>query len=141
MCRQYEEAAEANGVTPRTVVLRELWLADSDAEAKATYGPVVEPVFRYYLKKGALGHLPDLTAEDVTLDRALRDIVVCGSVDTVAARITELLERTRAEACVFMLRHPHGPSHDRVCDVITRLGTELWPRIQRRDRVGVLGDG
>lgn len=129
MAAGYREAAAAQGITPRTMVLRELWVDETDERARERYGPVIERVFRYYLKKGALTHFPGATLEDVTLDGLLRDIVICGSVETVTERVAELAERTNADACVFMLRHPDGPAHEAVLEAIRLLGTEVSPRV------------
>jgi alkanesulfonate monooxygenase SsuD/methylene tetrahydromethanopterin reductase-like flavin-dependent oxidoreductase (luciferase family) len=133
IARRYREQAAAAGTQARTIVLRELWIGESDAEARATYGPAVEAVFRYYLNQGALHHLTDVTADQITLDRALREVVICGSLETVCEEIAELVARTEADACVFMLRHPDGPLHAAVCEVIARLGAEVAPRLARRE--------
>jgi alkanesulfonate monooxygenase SsuD/methylene tetrahydromethanopterin reductase-like flavin-dependent oxidoreductase (luciferase family) len=131
MAATYRAAADQAGRPSSLIVLRDLWVDDTDEKARATFAPIIEPVFRYYFKRGGLSHDASLTPETVTLDRALSERVICGSPDTVAAQIADLLRRTGADGCAFMTRQPHGPSHEETCRAVQRLGTEVLPKVRK----------
>jgi hypothetical protein len=111
---------------PHVVVMRELWIDEADEIARRTYAPVVEPVFRYYLKSGALGK-STLGPADMTLDGALADRVICGGRESITRILHEFHSTVGASTYVFSLRHPSGPSHGQVLKAIERFGNEVIP--------------
>jgi alkanesulfonate monooxygenase SsuD/methylene tetrahydromethanopterin reductase-like flavin-dependent oxidoreductase (luciferase family) len=117
MSASYRSAADKAGRTPRI-----------------TYGPVVEPVYRYYLREGALGTNSGLEAADMVLGGALDDRVICGSPSTVAARISAEMLEFGAEGCTLALRHPSGPPRREVLNAIELLGREVVPEVRRQLR-------
>ena len=130
MAARYRSEAEAAGRPSKVIVLRELWVDDTDERALERFAPIIEPVFRYYFKRGGLAHDATLTPDTVTMRGALAERVICGSPDTVARGIADLLKRTGADGCAFMTRQPHGPTHEETCRAVRRLGDEVLPKVR-----------
>jgi len=130
MAHEYVARAHDTGRPAHVVSMRELWVDESDAAARAVYGPVVEPVFRYYLKSGALANT--LEPADLTIDGALTDRVMCGSAATITDQLCEFHATVGAASYVFLLRHPGGPSHAQVLEAIDRFGYEVLPAFRAR---------
>lgn len=129
---RYLRSTLAAGRQAQVLIMREAWLADTDAQARATFGPIVEPIFRYYLREGAFAGDHGLTESDLTLDGALADRVLCGSAATMITSITTLMRRTHADTLILGVRHPRGPGHDDVLTAIERLGQEVLPAVRAR---------
>jgi len=129
----YRSAATAAGRAPRVVVIRELWVDETDALARTRYEPHARQVVDYYRRRGALGET-DATVESLTRER-----IVCGSPATVAAELVELVRRTSAETVIATLRQPGGPAHEHVLEAIRLLGEDVLPDANRalsNDRAG-----
>lgn len=131
MTNEYVTLARSVDREPHVIAMRELWVDESDDSARDVYGPVVEPIFRYYLKSGAMAGSA-LKAVDLRIDGALADRVMCGSIETVTEKLCEFHAGVGASSYVFSLRHPGGPSHVRVLEAIRRLGNEVLPEFQAR---------
>jgi alkanesulfonate monooxygenase SsuD/methylene tetrahydromethanopterin reductase-like flavin-dependent oxidoreductase (luciferase family) len=130
MAGWYRAAAEEAGRVPRVHLMRDLWVAASGAEARSAYAPFVEPIYRYYLREGALGERHGLDANDLVLGGSLDERVICGSPEEVTERVLSFIRRTGADGCSFALRHPAGPSHEAVLAAIELLGGEVLPRLR-----------
>jgi alkanesulfonate monooxygenase SsuD/methylene tetrahydromethanopterin reductase-like flavin-dependent oxidoreductase (luciferase family) len=130
MAVRYRAAAAAAGVPARVHLSRDLWVAGDGAAARAGYAAHVEPIYRYYLREGALGEAHGLGPEDLVLGRRLDERVICGSPGEVVTRVRVLMERTGAEGCSFALRHPSGPGHEDVLDAIRLLGSDVLPALR-----------
>jgi alkanesulfonate monooxygenase SsuD/methylene tetrahydromethanopterin reductase-like flavin-dependent oxidoreductase (luciferase family) len=114
------------------MLIRHLWLDTSDEAARASYGPFVEPIYRYYHRTGALGPSPGVEAHELKLGGALDDRVICGSPETVTDRLVAVMRDTSAEGCVFALRHPSGPPSSAVVEAISGLASDVLPAVRRR---------
>lgn len=120
MANQYRAAAEREAAASRSVVvMREAWVDDTESAARRNAASVIMPVFEYYQRRGALSDA--VTGfEDLATDRfVLGDAVQC--VESAG----EIAARTGADAVVLQLRHPSGPEHERVMDLIRGLGEAL----------------
>lgn len=137
--RAYRSLARDAGRNSHVMVMREAWIADSDALALSTFGPIVEPIFRYYLRHGAFPADNGLTAGDLTLAGALADRVLCGSPETLIDQVTGVVELTSADTVVLGLRHPGGPAHAEVLTAIERFGAEVLPAVRSRLTIGQEG--
>jgi alkanesulfonate monooxygenase SsuD/methylene tetrahydromethanopterin reductase-like flavin-dependent oxidoreductase (luciferase family) len=135
----YRSLAGAAGRQSHVMVMREAWIADSDELATGTFGPIVEPIFHYYLRNGAFPADSGLTAADLTLAGALADRVLCGSPQTLIDHITEIVHRVSADTVVLGIRHPHGPAHSQVLAAIERFGGEVLPAVRSRLKIGQQG--
>lgn len=130
MAGWYRAAAQEAGRPARVHLMRDLWVAATGAEARAGYAAFVEPIYRYYLREGALGAAHGLRPEDLVLGGALDERVIWGSPDEVVMRVLSFMRRTAADGCSFALRHPAGPGHEAVLAAIELLGTEVLPRLR-----------
>jgi alkanesulfonate monooxygenase SsuD/methylene tetrahydromethanopterin reductase-like flavin-dependent oxidoreductase (luciferase family) len=131
MAGQFRVEAKAAGSRGEVVVLRELWVGESDEAAAAEYRPVIEPIYRYYLRNGVLSG-GERNSSKPSLADAIDQRVICGSSETVARRLTSLVDSTGADWCVVTLRQPRGPSHESVLRAITRLAEEVLPAVRAR---------
>jgi alkanesulfonate monooxygenase SsuD/methylene tetrahydromethanopterin reductase-like flavin-dependent oxidoreductase (luciferase family) len=132
MAAWYREAAAQSGRTARVHIMKHAWVGRTDEAARVAYARVVEPVYRYYLREGALGPDPGVDAADLVLGGALDERVICGSPSTVADRIASAMLDVGAEGCTLALRHPSGPSHTEVLEAIDLLGNEVLPMVRRQ---------
>ena len=125
----YREECAALGKEPRIVLFREAWLGETDAAARATYGPHVLGYSRVYFERGNaydvrydpwLADVPDAAA--LTLDHVLPDRVLCGDADTWVEQLGEWRESLAPEEILLRLRHFQGPGLDETLDVIREIG-------------------
>jgi alkanesulfonate monooxygenase SsuD/methylene tetrahydromethanopterin reductase-like flavin-dependent oxidoreductase (luciferase family) len=130
MAGWYRAAAVAAGVQPRVHLMRDCWVGADGESAREFYAPHVEPIYRYYLREGALGANHGLGDGDVRLGGALDARVICGSAAEVAGRVRAFLTATEAEGISLALRHPSGPAHAEVLAAIDRLGAEVLPALR-----------
>jgi alkanesulfonate monooxygenase SsuD/methylene tetrahydromethanopterin reductase-like flavin-dependent oxidoreductase (luciferase family) len=137
---RYRSLAVAHDQPTRTVIMREAWVAETDELATAQFRPVIEPVFRYYHRNGALSAGTADEPVDLALPGGLSDRVVCGSASTVTTTLSDIAQRTQAETIVLGLRHPAGPSHEEVLAAIARLGEEILPAVRISISAGRLAD-
>ena len=120
MAREYRLAAEKAGAISRdVVVMREAWVDDSESAARRDFSAAVMPVFDYYRRRGALDDSAT-TFDDLAVDR-----FVMGDASRCARAVRDIAARTGADAVVLQLRHPAGPDHERMMDVIRSLGEAL----------------
>jgi alkanesulfonate monooxygenase SsuD/methylene tetrahydromethanopterin reductase-like flavin-dependent oxidoreductase (luciferase family) len=128
----YRALSRDAGRPSQVTVMREAWIADSDEAAEAAFGPIIEPIFRYYLRHGAFPRGHGLSESDLTLPCALANRVLAGSVPTMIERTVTLVEQTGADTVVFGLRHPAGPAHSEVMGAISLVGREVLPAVRSR---------
>jgi alkanesulfonate monooxygenase SsuD/methylene tetrahydromethanopterin reductase-like flavin-dependent oxidoreductase (luciferase family) len=110
--------------TPGTVtVMREAWIDEDDERARQSFPQVIEPIFRYYRRHGAVVEGPaDGSGVEFS---ALADRMVFGSPQTCVSLIQDVLSKTGADRVVLHLRHPSGPGHVRTIEGIRTLGDAL----------------
>ena len=120
MAREYYAAAERAGAAFRTVVvMREAWVDDNESVARQNFESAIMPVFNYYRRRGAL------TDPATTFDELATDRFVIGDANQCVQSIQDIAARTGADIVVLQLRHPGGPEHERVLDLIRGLGEAL----------------
>jgi probable F420-dependent oxidoreductase len=120
MTRHYREAAEDSNAAGRSVVvMREAWVDDNESAARRNFASAIMPVFDYYRRRGAL----DDSA--TTFDELAADRFVMGDPAQCVQAVHEITARTEADVVVLQLRHPDGPEHERVLDLIRGLGEAL----------------
>ena len=131
----YKEECARLGKEPRIVLFREAWLEETDAGARATYGPHVLGYSRVYFERGNAYHedydpwLKDVkTAADLTLDHVLPDRVLCGSPQTWIDQIEEWQEALQPEEIMLRLRHFQGPGLEQTLESIRAIGADVIPR-------------
>jgi len=131
----YKEECEKLGKQPRIVLFREAWMEETDAAARATYGPHVLGYSRVYFERGNAYHedydpwLKDVSsAADLTLDHALHDRVLCGSPQTWCEQIEQWQEVLEPEEILVRMRHFQGPSLQQTLESIRAVSDEVIPR-------------
>lgn len=113
---------ELSAQRPGSVVLmREAWIDDAP-DAAERFAPVIEPVFRYYQRRGA-AELPESFAG------LAEDRFVIGDAAAAVAQVREMAARSDADTVVLAIRHPGGPDHETVVAAIRALG-EAWARAE-----------
>ena len=142
----YREECARCGTQPRIALLREAWLADTDAEAQAQYGRhVVQGHAEYFPRmqggwkseEGAETKPYDVrvdpwlkdieTKEQLSLDHLLEDRLLVGSLDTWMENLTRWIEAIQPEELVLRFRWQGGPDPADTIKVIERVGREVIP--------------
>jgi alkanesulfonate monooxygenase SsuD/methylene tetrahydromethanopterin reductase-like flavin-dependent oxidoreductase (luciferase family) len=119
MAIHYREALREVGRTGATILMREAWV-DTDKETAAlNFKPVIDPVFKYYRRKGAYEG-PAQDFEQLAADR-----FIFGDAASCVAQAIAAADATGADCVVLQLRHPHGPTHEETVERIHALGVEL----------------
>jgi alkanesulfonate monooxygenase SsuD/methylene tetrahydromethanopterin reductase-like flavin-dependent oxidoreductase (luciferase family) len=131
MVRSYHDATTAAVRDPRIILIREAWVAETNEQARRTFSPVIEPIYRYYLRRGAFPSAVP-TPDQLTLEGGLADRVLCGAPETVTDQLVEAAKVSGARTCVLALRHPSGPPHDDVLRAIRLLGQQVLPAVRAR---------
>jgi len=145
----YREECRRHDKTPRIGLLREAWLADTDAQAQAEYGPAVVQAHAEYFPRMQGGWKTAAGSEskpyDVRVDTWLKDIdekqqlklenlledrFLVGSVDTWMENLTRWIDAIRPEEFVLRFRFQGGPSPEATRKVIERVGREIIPQFR-----------
>ncbi len=143
----YRAECAQQGKQPRIGLLREAWLAETDQQARAEYGPAAVQFHAEYFprmqggwkaEQGAEGKpydvridpwLRELDDKDqLSLDHLLEDRFLVGSVDTWLANLERWIETIQPEELVLRFRFQGGPSPEATRHVIERVGREIIPR-------------
>jgi alkanesulfonate monooxygenase SsuD/methylene tetrahydromethanopterin reductase-like flavin-dependent oxidoreductase (luciferase family) len=120
LAERYRQRCAETGRPAAVTVMREAWVDDDDATAARRFAPVIEPIYRYYRRHGAMDE-----HEDTAFEALLASRVVCGSAATCAKQVAEIAAATGADNVVLHVRHPTGPVHAEVVERIGALGTAL----------------
>jgi len=132
----YAEACLEAGTRPRTVLMREILIARSRAEALEAYGEGILATYRYYWRNGAFNMEWDdwaraITApEQMTLEDALRERVIVGSPDECAAQVRAWAEATNADYVQLVIPARRGEASTNH-EAIDLIGREVLPALQR----------
>ena len=124
----YRQAAQEAGREQRVVLMRDAWVADSQAEAEAVYGPEVMAAYRYYWEN-QLDEFKGMAESDFTLENVARDRIILGDPEACIREFHRWGEATGAEYALLRLRHAHsgGPSHDHILSAIRKFGEGVIP--------------
>ena len=147
----YRSECDSQGKEPRICMLREAWLADTDEQARAEYGPAIVQAHSEYFPRmqggwkshdDAEGKPYDVRVdpwlneldekEQLSLENLLDDRLLVGSVDTWIENLDRWIDLIRPEEFVFRFRFQGGPSPEQTLKVIERVGREIIPRYQER---------
>jgi probable F420-dependent oxidoreductase len=128
----YREAAVRAGREPLVALMRDAWVAESRAEAKAVYGPEVMTAYKYYWRNG-LNEFRRYTDEaDINMANMAPDRLIIGEPQEVVDDFHRWQEATGADYFLLRLRHAHsgGPPHERIMEAIQLFGEEVIPHCQ-----------
>jgi alkanesulfonate monooxygenase SsuD/methylene tetrahydromethanopterin reductase-like flavin-dependent oxidoreductase (luciferase family) len=125
----YKAAALAAGRTPRVVLMRDAWVAETRAEAEAVYGPEVMAAYRYYWQHrlAEFQNIPPGT--EFTLRNLAPDRLIVGDPETCVREFHRWQDATGADYCLLRLRHAHsgGPAHEKIMGAIKLFGDKVLP--------------
>ena len=150
----YRAECGRHGKMPRIGLLREAWLADTDEQARAEYGPAVVHAHAEYFPRmqggwktevGAAGKPYDVRIdpwlreldekEQLSLEHLLEDRLLVGSLDTWLENLERWIETIQPEELVLRFRFQNGPSPAATLRVIERVGNEIIPRFSQPSQV------
>ena len=126
----YRAEAAKNGKKPFIALMRDVWIADTAAKAKAESDPIMY-THRFYWRNGA--YVPDRYLEGVTaeaqwtFDRAVEDRFIVGSPEACRDELAKWNEAIRPDYWVLRMRHPGGPSHAQVKHALRLFGEKILP--------------
>jgi probable F420-dependent oxidoreductase len=125
----FRQASLAAGRTPRVVLMRDAWVAETRAEAAAVYGPEVMTAYRYYWQN-RLAEFRSIGPEvEFTLENLAPNRLILGDPETCIGEFHRWQEATGADYCLLRLRHAHsgGPAHTKILQAIKLFGERVLP--------------
>ena len=124
-----EEAAKA-GRRAMVVLMRDGWVARTQAEAERTFGELWVQDMLYYYRYGLLTPNPEFRSEaDFTVAK-LRKFLVLGDPATCIERAKYWCEALGADYLVIRSRIPLGPARAATMDCIQLFGEEVLPHLR-----------
>ncbi len=125
----YREAARDAGRQPEMILMRDAWVARTQAEANAVYGPEVMAAYQYYWERrsASFRNVPPDTA--FTLENLAPDRLILGDPETCVREFHRWRDATGADYSLLRLRHAHsgGPAHEKIMDAIKLFGDRVLP--------------
>ena len=128
----YRAEAAKQGKKPFIALMRDVWIADSLEQARATGEPILY-THRFYLRNGA--YIPDrytagvTSDEQWTFDRAAEDRFIAGSPADCLSQLEKWRDAIRPDYWVLRMRHPGGPTHAKTCEAIRLFGERVLPKL------------
>jgi probable F420-dependent oxidoreductase len=129
LVKVYRESAIQAGRQPQVVLMRDAWVAETDAEAAAVYGPEVMMAYRYYWER-RLAEFRNIGPEvEFTLENLAPNRLVLGDPETCVREFQRWQEATGAEYALLRLRHAHsgGPPHAKIMQALKCFGERVLP--------------
>jgi probable F420-dependent oxidoreductase len=134
----YRAAAERHGRRPRTILMRDAWVAPTRREAVEEAAPHLLGMFRYYWRNRAFVTEGDPVLEGVTdesqlaFERLAEDRVFLGSPEDCAEQIRRWQEAIAPDGVVLRLRQAHasGPPHAKIMTALKTFGEEIIGRFR-----------
>ena len=126
---RYRAAAEAAGRTPKLVLMRDAWVADSFEEAARIYGPEVSDAYRYYWRNGATAFRGFASEAELRFENVWKDRIIAGAPEACIAEFKRWSEALGVNSFILRLRHAHsgGPPHRDIVAAIERFGRDVIP--------------
>ncbi|MQA94355.1 MAG: LLM class flavin-dependent oxidoreductase [Streptosporangiales bacterium] len=125
----YRSSAADHGRSPKVTAIRFCWTAESREDAVRDFGSTALDMVRTLFTYGAITDMPGVTSADqITLEDAMRDRMIFGTPDECAAAVEEYRTRAQVDDLLLIFRHPSGPAQDRVLAAMELFGTEVIPR-------------
>jgi probable F420-dependent oxidoreductase len=125
----YKDAARQAGRQPRVIMMRDAWVAGTQAEAEAVYGPHVLAAYRYYWEQ-RLEEFRQIPADaEFTLKLLAPDRLIVGDPEACVREFHRWRDATGADYFLLRLRHAHsgGPAHEKIMDAIRLFGERVLP--------------
>jgi probable F420-dependent oxidoreductase len=125
----YKDAARQAGRQPRVVLMRDAWVASTQAEADAVYGPHVLAAYTYYWEQ-RLEEFRNIPPDaEFTLKLLAPNRLIVGDPESCIREFHRWHAATGADYFLLRLRHAHsgGPPHDQILDAIRLFGDRVLP--------------
>lgn len=130
--RTYREESQRQGKRPFVVLMRDVWVADTIAQAREESAPLMY-THCFYFRHGA--YVPDPYLEGVrseeewTFDRAVRDRFIVGSPESCRDELAKWKAAVEPDYLILRMRHPGGPPHARVVEAMRLFGEKILPNL------------
>jgi len=143
----WSTSMEANGHVPerkRFRVCRDVFIADSDAEAKRRYlrSGMAQTWHKYlkeiYIKFGLFGGIIQdsglkLSPEDIDDDFLAEHVILCGSPETVIEKLEELAQKVGGWGQIVANQHDSIDDPKPWEESLQRLAIEVCPKVKMPD--------
>lgn len=125
----YKDAARQAGREPRVIMMRDAWVARTQAEADEVYGPHVLMAYQYYWQQRLEEFRQFPPDTEFTLRLLAPDRLIVGEPETCVREFHRWHEATGADYFLLRLRHAHsgGPAHDKILEAIRLFGDRVLP--------------
>ena len=129
----YRAFAERYKKRPCTVLMRDVWVAETRQEAFEEAEANMLPMFRYYWRNKAFVEASDpvlrgiASEADIRFDRMVEDRVLVGSAEDCVGQIERWQEEIGLEYLVLRFRQAHatGPRHERIMSALRIFGEKI----------------
>jgi len=130
LATMYKDAAREAGRPAHVVQMRDAWVARTQAEAEAVYGPHVMTAYKYYWDNKLAEFRSIPAGTPFTLQNLAPDRLVLGDPETCVREFHRWQKATGAETFLLRFRHAHsgGPPHEKIMEAIKLFGERVIPR-------------
>lgn len=125
----YREAAERHGKTPRIVLMRDGFMADTREEAERVYGSVVVEEYRQYWDWGLFAHVPGFESKSAINIENLSRHMAIGTANDCVEDLEKCRTEYEADYVVLCSRRPAGPPSKATRESIAGFGSEVLPQV------------
>ncbi|HZO80425.1 MAG TPA: LLM class flavin-dependent oxidoreductase [Candidatus Binataceae bacterium] len=128
----YREETRKQGKTPYLVLMRDVLVSDSWEAARRESEPLMY-THRFYFRNN--GYAMDDVIKNVkseeqwTFDVAAPNRFIAGSPKDCLQQLQMWQKEVQPDYLVLRMRHPGGPSHERVKQAISTFGREVLPKL------------
>lgn len=128
----YREEARKHGKTPYLVLMRDVLVSESWEAARRESEPLMYTHKFYFRNNGyAMDDvIKNVKSEDQwTFDVAAPNRLIAGSPRDCLEQLQMWQKEVQPDYLVLRMRHPGGPSHERVKQAIATFGREVLPKL------------
>jgi alkanesulfonate monooxygenase SsuD/methylene tetrahydromethanopterin reductase-like flavin-dependent oxidoreductase (luciferase family) len=128
----YRSEAKKHGKKPYLVLMRDVLVSESMDAARRESGPLMY-THKFYFRNN--GYAPDDVTKNIksedqwTFDVASPNRLIVGSPKDCLAQLQMWQKEVQPDYLVLRMRHPGGPSHERVKEAIRVFGKEIAPKL------------
>jgi alkanesulfonate monooxygenase SsuD/methylene tetrahydromethanopterin reductase-like flavin-dependent oxidoreductase (luciferase family) len=124
----YDPVREERGESTTVPMIREAFVAETEAEAYETAREYLEPKYERYISWGQDEAMEDETDLHQSFDDLAEDRFLIGTPETVAAELERYEEEVGVDHTLFRLKWP-GMDAETACECIELVGDEVVPYV------------
>ncbi|PRY02276.1 LLM class flavin-dependent oxidoreductase [Allonocardiopsis opalescens] len=129
MAAAYRAEARRLGRPSRVTAVRFCWPCRSREQGVRDFGETALAMIRTLWEYGAIGDMPGVSsAADITLEDAVRDRMLFGTPDEIAASVEGFRAKAGVDDFLLIFRHPTGPALKPVLDAMELFAAEIAGR-------------